>query len=267
MNKDKTSLPRVAVIISNFNYGEFILEAIESAIAQDYPNLEIVIVDDCSTDDSVQKIADRFEFFIKDFHELADDPDKTTYTAGYQDGPDVTLIVLKENGKQGRSRNFGIRECWDRAEYFLILDGDDTIMPNKVSRFVEKFLEDEDSIGSVHADYYILNTSDGTITKEFKSPYSKELLHRDCHLHSGGMISKLAFERVGLFDTDVCPKEDYLMWLKISEYFMCCHIADFLSVVRVSPKNTTDSLSQEFHNKQYNLMSKRFQEFLENKNK
>jgi len=46
----KQNLPKVTIMIATYNQERFIGEAIESAMAQDYPNLEIVVCDDCSTD-------------------------------------------------------------------------------------------------------------------------------------------------------------------------------------------------------------------------
>ena len=54
--------PLVSILINNFNYGRFVAQSIESALAQDYPRIEVVVVDDASTDDSqsvIRQYADR----------------------------------------------------------------------------------------------------------------------------------------------------------------------------------------------------------------
>jgi hypothetical protein len=146
---------------------------------------------------------------------------------------------------------------------FAILDSDDVMMPTKVSKCIAKATEYPDEIGSVHTDYWNEHVAEGVSILEYKPPFSKEVLMRDCHLHSGGMISKKALEKVGLFDEDVAPKEDYLMWLKISDFFTCVHIPEPLVRVRVTPKNSTVSNSAEHHQKMYALMSEKYREFRE----
>ncbi len=111
-------MPRVAVIISNYNYGEFVLEAIESAINQDYENLSVIVVDDASTDNSIEQIS---KYPLFDNCGMGRHTDDATYFTVSDGRRSITRIELRENGKQGRARNFGIREAWDRAEYFLIL--------------------------------------------------------------------------------------------------------------------------------------------------
>jgi glycosyltransferase involved in cell wall biosynthesis len=230
-----------------------VVGAIESAINQDYKGeLEIVIIDDASTDDSINRIADKYECFIKDFSELG--KDIVRYNIGYEKKK-ITFITSKTNIKQGAARNVAIREAWDWADYFAVLDSDDEMMLNKLSRCIEKAMEFPDQIGSIHTDYLIENVENGAVTYEAKPPYSKQLLMAgDCHLHSGGVISKKALEKVGLFDEECCPKEDFHMWLKISDFFMCVHIPEPLVKVRITPKNSTVSHSNEFHMAQFQKM-------------
>lgn len=100
--------PFVSVLISNYNYARYLSQAIESALHQTYPHLEIVVVDDGSTDDSRQVIA------------------------GY--GQQI-IPVLKENGGQASAFNAGF--AVSRGELVCLLDADDVWLPTKVERVVE----------------------------------------------------------------------------------------------------------------------------------
>lgn len=260
-------LPRVAVIITNYNYGDYIYQAWSSAIEQNYPadKLEIVVVDDCSTDNSRYELSGLCDFLVVD--DDIETEDFRIHKGGNWrdlDGKEVntTIIYMNRNVKQGAARNIAIKEVWDLADYFAILDADDEMMPDKISRCIAKATEFPDMIGSVHTDYYIENTETGAVTYEAKLPFNKQLLMMgDCHLHSGGVISKKAFEKVGLFDEVCVPKEDYHLWLKISDFFMCVHIPEPLVKVRVTPKNSTVSHSDEYHMKQIRLMWDRYNEW------
>lgn len=91
-------LPLVSIVINNYNYGRFLAGAIDSALAQTYPNTEVVVVDDGSMDNSGEVIA------------------------AYGDR---IVPVLKENGGQGSALNAGF--VASRGEFVLFLDSDDML--------------------------------------------------------------------------------------------------------------------------------------------
>lgn len=94
-----------SVVVNNFNYGRFLRDAIDSALAQTYKPLEVIVVDDGSIDESRAIIA--------------------SYG-------DRILPVLKENGGQGSAFNAGFAAC--KGEYVLFLDADDALSPTAMER-------------------------------------------------------------------------------------------------------------------------------------
>jgi glycosyltransferase involved in cell wall biosynthesis len=100
----------VSVIINNYNYGKFLVDAIESALNQTYRNIEIIVVDDGSTDNSREIIAS-------------------------YDGK--LLTILKENGGQPSSYNVGFAAS--KGEIICFLDSDDIFLPDKVEKIVKIF--------------------------------------------------------------------------------------------------------------------------------
>jgi glycosyltransferase involved in cell wall biosynthesis len=105
----------VSILINNYNYGQFLGEAIRSALSQSYLNREIIVVDDGSTDDSLQ-IAQSF-------------------------GDEVRLIA-KQNGGQASAFNAGFAAS--RGGIICLLDADDVWLPGKVERIVEVFRQNPD---------------------------------------------------------------------------------------------------------------------------
>jgi len=102
----------VTVLICNYNYGRYLGEAIESVIAQTWKNLEIIVVDDGSTDESRE--------VLKKYNEKI-------------------RIILKENGGQASAFNAGIAEA--RGDIICFLDSDDIFHLDKVSRVIKKYRE------------------------------------------------------------------------------------------------------------------------------
>ncbi len=98
----------VSIVINNYNYAQFLPEAIESALAQTYSHTEIIVVDDGSTDNSRE--------IIRNYKEKV-------------------IPVLKENGGQASAFNAGFAAS--QGEIICFLDADDYYLPNKISQIVE----------------------------------------------------------------------------------------------------------------------------------
>ncbi|GEM_PF-631362 len=109
-NNEKKSLPLVSIIIDNYNYGRLIQDAIESALNQTYPNIEVIVVDDGSTDNS-REIISRYAStgFVK--------------------------AVLKENGGQASAMNAGFEIS--RGDLVMFLDSDDVLKPQAIEAAVK----------------------------------------------------------------------------------------------------------------------------------
>lgn len=107
MKVNDSSLPPVSIAINNFNYGRFVREAIESALNQDYPNCEVIIIDDGSTDNSRE--------IIEEYRDRA-------------------KVVFKSNGGQASAFNAGLSHS--TGEIVLFLDSDDYLFPNAISKVV-----------------------------------------------------------------------------------------------------------------------------------
>ena len=102
--------PLVSIIIDNYNYKRFLADAVESALHQTYANVEVIVVDDGSTDGSQDVVL------------------------GYGD---QVVPVLKENGGQGSAFNAGF--AVSRGEIVMFLDADDLLYPNAVKRVVGEY--------------------------------------------------------------------------------------------------------------------------------
>lgn len=103
-NGPRLHAPRVSIIITNFNYRDYVGEAIRSAFAQTYPNIEVVVVDDVSTDDSIDVITEHLR------------------------GRDNAYLYRRVlNGGQGAAFLDGLRNS--SGEFVCFLDADDVLMP------------------------------------------------------------------------------------------------------------------------------------------
>jgi glycosyltransferase involved in cell wall biosynthesis len=121
------TFPLITAAITAYNAADTIGDAIWSAIMQDWPRLEIVIVDDCSSDATVTAI----EAVIRD-HNSPDRP--------------IRLISLPKNGGVAQARNALLNAA--RGEFLAFFDDDDVSMPNRISRQYARIIEAEEIIGN-----------------------------------------------------------------------------------------------------------------------
>jgi hypothetical protein len=106
--------PLVSIVINNFNYRRFLKQSIESALAQTYAHVEVVVADDASTDGSQELIR------------------------GY--GDRVTPVLQADNGGQGAAMNAGAAAC--RGDLIIFLDADDYLYPSAAQSVAEAYRPD-----------------------------------------------------------------------------------------------------------------------------
>lgn len=106
----------VSIVIPNYNYGHFIRETLESAVHQTYPNIEIIVVDDCSTDNSVEII--------------------TEYANTYKN-----VSLYRNEANLGVVGNHNKAVSLSKGTYICVLSSDDYLDPHFVEECVHKFWE------------------------------------------------------------------------------------------------------------------------------
>lgn len=238
--------PLASIIITNYNYGHYVISAVESAINQTYPNIEVIVVDDGSTDGSWEK--------LKQFY----NPISETSHGEYKSLHVNETCVFYQTGNNGASaaRNFAISNVSNSSRYICVLDADDQYCKNKVEILIKK-LEEYDELGFAYSDYTI-NRPDYSI-KEFKYPYSEIEIHRQCIVHSALVIKRKYLEAVRMkngeyYDTRlhgplskvfIGCSEDYDLSLRLSKVCCCVHSPEFLSIVNEHGQNQSLRVTPE----------------------
>jgi glycosyltransferase involved in cell wall biosynthesis len=136
-------LPKVSIVLNNYNYEPYLAEAVDSALAQTYSNCEVIVVDDGSTDGSKEILE--------------------TYG-------DRIQLIAKANGGQASAFNVGIEAA--KGEYILLLDSDDTLEPNALERAVE--VMDPQAVRLLHGLSII--DKDGSKTGTYHAGVQEEFL-------------------------------------------------------------------------------------------
>lgn len=180
----------VSIIIPAYNQAHYLGEAIGSALGQSYGNVEVIVVDDGSTDDTREVVA------------------------GFTD-PRVRYVYQENRGLSG-ARNTGIRHA--RGAYLSYLDADDLFLPEKLQRLVA-VLEQQPDAGLVAGQAIPIDEAGNQAGALFDRPLpadGRELLLGN-PLHVGSVLLRRSWqERVGFFDESLRSYEDWDMWLRLA---------------------------------------------------
>jgi glycosyltransferase involved in cell wall biosynthesis len=147
--------PLVTILVNNYNYGQYLSQAIDSALNQTWARCEVVIVDDGSTDDSASIIASYGRSVIS---------------------------ILKANGGQGSTFNSGFQAS--RGEIVCFLDSDDVFLPDKVEHVVEASRRNPDA-GLIYHQMSFIDWNGRSVGRRWPSSVVQGLLRSRVE-HSGG---------------------------------------------------------------------------------
>jgi len=161
----KSSEPLVSVIVPCFNYGRFLGEALDSALGQTHKNVEVVVVDDGSTDDSVQ-VAGRYP----------------------------VKVVTQQNAGVAVARNHGAAQS--RGELFVFLDADDVLEPEYVERCLAAMRAA--APGTAYAYTQMRYFGDRNGVHESGS-FTRRRILRGNLVNASALVKRVAFEHAGGF--------------------------------------------------------------------
>ena len=204
-----TAAPLVDAIISCHDYGRFLTDAIDSVLAQSYPNIEVVVVDDGSTDDTAEVAARYADHGVRYVH--------------------------RTQGGAGRARNTGLRAT--SAPLIAFLDADDAWLPDRVSAGVEH-LERHPEIALVAAHAFACDEAmrPSSIVHALRGPASGRVLeallvHNVVLNPSSVLIRRSALEAVGGF-SEIAFGEDWDTWIEVAKRFPIGFTDQVVALVR-----------------------------------
>ncbi len=179
----------VSVIIPAYNQGRYLGKAIQSVLEQTYPNFEVIIVDDGSTDDSPE--------VARTFHD-----------------PRLQYIYQDNRGLSG-ARNTGVR--YAKGEYLTYLDSDDAFLPRKLELLVS-ILEENPELGFAAGQAVPIDENDRPLEQVFDArppeDLSRMLLGNPFHV--GSVLVRTGWQKqAGDFDKSLRSYEDWDMWLRM----------------------------------------------------
>ena len=198
------TLPKVSVIIPTYNYAQYVGIAVESVLDQSYPDLEILVVDDGSTDKTQATLR--------------------PYTPWIH-------YYYKDNGGTASALNFGITRA--SGKYICWLSADDIFLPDKIAKQVS-LMENQPTLGFSYTSFIVIDGG-GNKQYEVHSPFYGD--HREmviklmegCFINgSSVMMRKSAIDQVGLFDESMATVHDYELWFRLLKSYPCGFLNELL---------------------------------------
>ena len=219
---------KISVSIPVYNGEQFIERTIQSVINQTFSDYELLIVDNCSTDSTVEK--------VKGFHD--------------------TRIKLVQNDK-----NYGMFGNWNicihsaQGEYIHLLCADDALQSKCLEKQV-KILDMHTDVAFVFNASNVVNEQDKNIMK--RRPFRKNMIFDGKYLArrsfrtknlfgepSNVLFRKSVMEKVGDFSSDVCYSADWDFWMRLAMEGRVAYIDECLTNFRVSTTSGTSQLLKQ----------------------
>jgi len=233
--------PVVSIIIPAYNHEEYAEQSVLSAINQSYNNIEIIIIDDGSTDNTARVIE--------------------KVVSSYSARRSITFM-RQENCGVTKTLNTALELA--KGEFVQFLASDDAYLPDKTRISLKALLSHSDRVAAVYSDGYIINDNNDRIIRfsdKYIRPLSrdtyKELLLRNWIPAMGVLYRRSAIECVGRFDERL-RVEDHDLLLRISKTHAIVSIPDSLFLYRWHTSNI--SQNQSVMNKQLALLIAKHQD-------
>lgn len=216
--------PLVSIIIPNYNHGAYLGDAIRSVLAQRYSNIEIIVVDDGSTDDS-QAVAHSFG--------------------------DQIIYIWQQNSGLCAARNTGLAAA--KGVYIGLLDADDMLEPDYCQRLVAALLAFPDAEGIICGYRFVDEDNNSLPQIESRSLIGQELyellLKGNFLVPESILLHHRCYKNAGSFDTNLTACEDWDMWLRVSQSHRIISTERVLTRHRILPDSMSSDPARMLNNR------------------
>lgn len=210
-------IPLVSVYITNYNYGKYIRQSVESVLNQTMQDFELFIIDDGSTDAS-RKIIEEYSLH-----------------------PQISIIYQRNKGLN-ITNNIALRVS--RGKYIMRLDADDFLEHNALEVMSSK-LENNPELGLVFPDYFLIDSVNTLIGEVQRFNFNNEVSLLDQPAHGAcTMIRRENLVKLGGYDEDYTCQDGYELWIKFISHYKVENVNQPLFYYRQHGNNLTSNESR-----------------------
>lgn len=211
--------PLVSVIALCYNHAAFVEESLQSVITQTYPHVELIIVDDASTDDS-----------------------KSVIRSFIEKHPDVKFIDIAHNLGNCAAFNKGLAIA--KGEYIVDLATDDVLMPDRLEKQLQLFNELDETYGVIHTNAIYIDEnghelrdhtqylkSKGLLQQMPAGSVYKDIIQQFFVAGPSMLVKKKVFDQLGGYD-EILTYEDFDFWVRSSRSWKYAYLDEPLTKIR-----------------------------------
>ena len=209
----KKPSPLVTIYITNFNYGPYIEDAVNSVLDQTYKNIELIIIDDGSTDNSKSII----EMYA----------------------PKKGITVIFQNN-QGLAKTNNVALSIAKGSYIVRLDADDIFYPEAIENLVSAF--DNENIAMVFGNWNVVDEKGSFLYSYKRHDFQKNVTLLDSPAHGACTMFRTDYlQLIGGYDEDLLCQDGYELWFRIIDKFEVKSIEDTIFDYRRHGNNLTSN--------------------------
>ena len=207
MQSPTENLPLVSIVIPSYNHERYLATAIDSVLAQEYPRIELIVIDDGSTDESpkiLKKYGTRFHWEIQ--------------------------------VNQGQVTTMNRAWAMSQGEILGYLSADDLLLPGAVSTSVSCLRQNPDAV-LAYCDFNLIDP-DSAVVRRVRTPefdYREMVTKMICAPGPGAFFRRSAFDKTGGWHTGFKQNLDYEYWLRLGLHGRFVRIPEVLAAYRVHP--------------------------------
>ena len=209
--------PKVSIVIPTYNHARYLPSALDSVINQSYANIEVLVIDDGSTDGTAE--------LVKPYRSIIN-------------------YVYKENGGTPSALNLGLSRA--TGKYICWLSADDMFFSEKVAKQVG-LMESDPSLGFSYTSFTVIDAN-GKKQYDVNSSYftdKQEMVTKfmaGCFINgSSVMMRSSALKVIGDFDESLPQAHDYDLWFRFLRHFHCGFLSEHLLAYRWHGKNMSQN--------------------------
>lgn len=225
-------IPKISIITPSFNQGAFIEETIQSVISQSYPNIEYIIIDGKSTDNTMELLK-KYEnrlFWISE--------------------PDTG---------QTNAINKGVRLA--KGEIIAYINSDDLYLPCTLEKVVH-FFQENPEVAALYGNIIHIDKDSNELERYKPGKLNpKRILLENFYLPQPTLFFKRkVLEKIGFFDESMDVAMDFDYWVRISQFFQLGYLDDFLASARLYPETKSASRQLKYFDESMRILEKYLQQ-------
>ena len=217
MSSVREHFPLVSIVIPSYNHARYLADAIDSILAQDYPHIELIVIDDGSTDGSTDILR--------------------RYTG---------RVRWEAQSNQGQVATLNRGWLMSQGDFLGYLSADDLLLPGAIAEEVACLRENRDAV-LAYCDFNLIDP-DSAIVRRVVAPefdYRAMVTKFVCAPGPGAIFQRAAFEKAGLWDSNFHQMLDYEYWLRLARIGRFVRVPRTLAAYRVHPGSQTFAATQQ----------------------